>query len=92
MNMPGFRAELSLPPASGSYRETTASGGRERGTVSPAQLAAGRFQVTTRCCGFVAQLGRFVCTSREHPPWVQCRCHRTSFGPVIICRDPVIGF
>ena len=91
MSLPGFLAEASLRPASTTYR-SAAAGRAPTGLVSPAQVGHEVFLVTTRCCQYVPSFGRFVCTERRHPPFVQCTCHRLMFGPVIICQDPVIGF
>ncbi len=92
MNMPGFNAESSLGANERVYRGIAGFGGNAGAIgVAPAQLGPTIFQQTTRCCQWSPMFRRFVCTSRRHPPWVQCRCIRTLTAPVIICEDPVIS-
>jgi len=94
MNIPGFDAELSLAPTMGIYRGKAVFGRSGTAGVTPAQtvgFSTSPFLVTTRCCQWSPIVGRFVCTSRAHPPWVECRCIRTTTFPVILCRDPVLS-
>ena len=91
MSMPQFNAEASLGPA-GTYARKAIHGGRPgSANVLPSQSARFRFNPfpVMRCCGFDPFLGRFVCVSRRASPLQNCRCEKTSLGPLIVCRDPV---
>jgi hypothetical protein len=91
VNMPGFNAESSLVGSSGTYRGNAAFGSPGGIGVLPAQFGPGGFFQTMRCCQWSPIVGRFVCVSRRHTPWQQCRCIRTSTFPVILCDDIVVA-
>jgi hypothetical protein len=93
MTMPNFNAEASLGRTTGTYVGRAVFGGSASTDVSPAQAwrLGSRFLVTTRCCQYSPLVGRFVCTSRTHLPFEQCRCIRTATFPVIVCEGGVIA-
>jgi hypothetical protein len=92
MRLPSFAAEASLGQTRITYRGVAAFGANAAGPLSMQQFA-GRINPwpTFRCCGWSQLLHRFICTSRSVRPWEQCRCVRTSSGPVILCDDIVIA-
>lgn len=88
MNLPGFTAESSLGPAMSHYGGMTLSV-TSGGGVLPMQFShLDSIFGTLRCCQFIN--GRFRCVSKVNLPWENCRCVRTSFGPVILC-EPLIA-
>jgi len=100
MNMPGFNAEASLGSSIGRYRATAGFGASRGADVLPMQtsplgLTAGPgFGIDLfppfRCCRYAPMLHRVVCVSRHVSPLEQCECQSGLFGPVIICRPPVV--
>jgi hypothetical protein len=102
MALPGFNAELSLLPATTSYRGRAIFSGPSTGTVAPQRFDAtfaferlGRpwwFGFPMTCCGYSTLLHRYVCTTQLVSPFERCQCHRDYFGhPLILCRPPVIS-
>ena len=99
MNMPGFHAEASLGPTTGTYRGRTAYSGSGKGDVSMQLFRAssflsrfGRFGVTIRCCGFSKVLHRFVCTTQTVSPFERCTCEVDALGhPFVICSPLVLS-
>lgn len=94
MNMPGFNAELSLELTAGTYGWNINIGRSTKNEVFMQQFGTPSFPgslFTMRCCGYSTILNRFVCTTKNVSPLEQCECQRNSFGPVIICRPPVLS-
>jgi len=104
MKMPGFSAEASVKPNLGIYRGSAVASNSRMDRVLPMQelLSSevlsqhldfgllGSVWPVIRCCRYAPMLGRWICVSRVHSPLEQCQCLSGAFGPVIICRPPVL--